>query len=107
MEPGLLMMVYLDLAWRRCREEGLIHSRDDLIAAIEAGAGHRIRPMLMTGLALFMGLVPIMLSAGTGADVMKRIAAPMLGGVVSALLMTLIVFPAIFAIWRGRRLPQA
>jgi Cu(I)/Ag(I) efflux system membrane protein CusA/SilA len=104
-ELGLLMMLYLDLAWRQDRNEGLIKSRLDLTAAITVGASHRIRPMLMTGLALFMGLVPIMYSTGSGADVMKRIAAPMLGGVGSALILVLIVFPAIFSFWRGRGLP--
>lgn len=101
-ELGLLMMLYLDLAWQRDRGKGLIQSRTDLTAAIIAGASQRIRPMLMTGLALFMGLVPIMYSTGSGADVMKRIAAPMLGGVGSALILVLIVFPAIFSFWRGR-----
>ena len=90
---------------RRGRDEGLIKSRLDLTGAITVGASHRIRPMLMTGLALIMGLVPIMYSSGAGADVMKRIAAPMLGGVGSALILVLIVFPAIFSFWRGRRLP--
>jgi Cu(I)/Ag(I) efflux system membrane protein CusA/SilA len=104
-ELGLLMMLYLDLAWREYRDEGRIHSRTDLTAAIAVGARQRIRPMLMTGLALFMGLVPIMYSTGSGADVMKRIAAPMLGGVGSALILVLIVFPAIFSFWRGRGLP--
>ena len=103
-ELGLLMMLYLDLAWRREREDGRINSREDLTAAIAAGAGRRIRPMLMTGLALIMGLVPLMYSTGAGADVMKRIAAPMLGGVGSALILVLIVFPAIFSFWRGRDL---
>ncbi len=105
-ELGLLMMVYLDLSWLRYRNEGLIHSHTDLIAAIEVGATHRIRPMLMTGLALFMGLIPIMLSHGSGAEMMKRIAAPMLGGVASALVMVLIVFPVIFSFWRGRGLSR-
>jgi Cu(I)/Ag(I) efflux system membrane protein CusA/SilA len=105
-ELGLLMMVYLDLAWLRYRREELIRTRTDLLAAIEVGASHRIRPMLMTGLALLLGLVPIMLSHGSGADVMKRIAAPMLGGVASALVMVLIVFPAIYSFWRGRGLPK-
>jgi Cu(I)/Ag(I) efflux system membrane protein CusA/SilA len=104
-ELGLLMMVYLDLALRRYREAGLIHSRLDLTAAITVGASHLIRPLLMTGLALFMGLVPIMYSTGSGADMMKRIAAPLLGGIGSALVMVLIVFPAIFSFWRGRGLP--
>jgi len=105
-ELGLLMMLYLDLAWRQYCDEGLIHSRLNLSAAITVGASHRIRPMLMTGLALFMGLVPIMYSSGSGADVMKRIAAPMLGGVGTALLLVLLVFPAIFSFWRGRGLPK-
>jgi len=103
-ELGLLMMLYLDLAWRQRSDDGLITSRGDLTTAITAGASQRIRPMLMTGLALFMGLVPIMYSTGSGADVMKRIAAPMLGGVGSALILVLIVFPAIFSFWRGRGL---
>jgi Cu(I)/Ag(I) efflux system membrane protein CusA/SilA len=106
-ELGLLMMVYLDLAWRRRRDAGGIASRGELAAAIAEGAGRRLRPLLMTALTLVLALTPIMLSDGTGADVMKRIAAPMLGGVVSALVMVLIVFPAIFALWRGRRLPRS
>lgn len=104
-ELGLLMMLYLDIAWRRHAEDGSLETRQDLMQAITEGASQRIRPMLMTGLALFTGLVPIMYSTGSGADVMKRIAAPMLGGVGSALLLVLIVFPAIFAFWRGRGLP--
>ncbi len=103
-ELGLLMMLYLDLSWHQHRIDGLINSRPQLAAAIVEGASHRIRPMLMTGLALFMGLVPIMYSDGSGADVMKRIAAPMLGGVGSGLLPVLIVFPAVFSFWRGRGL---
>ena len=106
-ELGLLMMLYLDIAWRGRREEGCMNSRADLTEAIVDGAARRLRPKLMTGLALFMGLVPIMLSHGTGADVMKRIAAPMLGGVGSALVLVLLVFPALFAIWRGRGLRGA
>jgi Cu(I)/Ag(I) efflux system membrane protein CusA/SilA len=105
-ELGLLMMLYLDLAWRRHTQRGSLQSLQDLTNAIGEGASQRIRPMLMTGLALFMGLVPIMYSTGSGADVMKRIAAPMLGGVGSALLLVLIVFPAIFSIWRGHRLSR-
>jgi copper/silver efflux system protein len=105
-ELGLLMMLYLDLSWREFREQDRLHTRTDLAAAIAAGAGRRIRPMLMTGLTLVLALLPVMFSSGSGADVMKRIAAPMLGGVGSALLLVLIVFPAIFALWRGRSLPE-
>jgi Cu(I)/Ag(I) efflux system membrane protein CusA/SilA len=105
-ELGLLMMLYLDLAWRRSKNEGLLSTKDNLSDTIVEGASQRIRPMLMTGLALFMGLLPIMYSTGSGADVMKRIAAPMLGGVGTGLLLVLIVFPAIFSFWRGQNLQK-
>ncbi|MCW8195708.1 efflux RND transporter permease subunit [Proteobacteria bacterium 005FR1] len=104
-ELSLLMMLYLDLAWRRRREENSIDTKTDLSEAITEGASQRIRPMLMTALTLFIGLLPIMFSTGSGADVMKRIAAPMLGGAATALLLVLVVFPAIFSFWRGRGLP--
>jgi len=74
--------------------------------AIVDGAAKRIRPKLMTVLTTMIGLLPLMLSHGTGADVMKRIAAPMVGGLVTSFLLELTVYPAIFAIWRGRRLPR-
>jgi copper/silver efflux system protein len=105
-ELGLLMMLYLDIAWRHHKAEDGLNDRTDLNEAIYEGAAKRLRPKLMTGAALFMGLLPIMYSHGSGADVMKRIAAPMLGGVGSALILALIVFPAIFALWRGRDLPS-
>ena len=101
-ELGLLMMLYLDIAWQKARAEGRLDDSVRLWQAITEGAKQRIRPMLMTGLALLMGLLPIMFSDGSGSDVMKRIAAPMLGGIGTALVMVLIVFPAIFAIWRDR-----
>lgn len=101
-EMGVLMMLYLGMALRRRQEEGRLRTRQDLIEVITEGAGRRIRPMLMTGMALLLGLVPILWSDGTGADVMKRIAAPMIGGIASALITVLVVFPAIFAIWKGR-----
>ncbi len=104
-ELGLLMMVYLDLAWRERLAAKRLNTRSDLKEVIQHGAGQRIRPMLMTGSALFMGLLPILFASGSGADVMQRIAAPMVGGVVSALMMVLLVFPGLFAIWRGRQLP--
>jgi Cu(I)/Ag(I) efflux system membrane protein CusA/SilA len=94
-ELGLLMMLYLDLAWREQHRAGAIRSRTD-----------RIRPILMTELTLLLSLTPILFSTGSGADVMKRIAAPMVGGALSALVLVLIVFPALFAFWRGRDLPD-
>lgn len=104
-ELGLLMMLYLDLAWRKQVAVDSLKTREDLTDAITEGASQRIRPMLMTGLTLFLGLLPIMYSTGSGADVMKRIAAPMLGGAGSALILVLFVFPAIFSFWRGSSLP--
>ena len=77
----------------------------DLTEAIVEGAALRLRPKLMTGLVLFMGLAPIMFGSGSGADVMQRIAAPMLGGVGSALVLVLMVYPAVFSLWRERELP--
>jgi len=99
-ELGLLMMLYLDIAFR----ESAVSTVGDLRSAIVDGAARRIRPMTMTGLSTCIGLAPIMLATGAGADVMKRIAAPMIGGVVSALLTALIIFPAIYSIWRGHSL---
>jgi len=105
-ELGLLMMVYLDIAWRDREAERRLNTRGDMTEVVQSGAGQRIRPMLMTGLSTFIGLVPILFASGTGADVMQRIAAPMVGGVISALLMVLVVYPAIFMLWRGRGLPK-
>ena len=101
-ELGLLMMLYLDISWRQALDENRLDNAALPWEAIADGAKQRIRPMLMTGLALLMGLLPIMFSDGSGSDVMKRIAAPMLGGIGTALLLVLIAFPAFFAIWRGR-----
>jgi len=102
-ELGLLMTVYLDLAWRRHDEAGGLSAAHDRRDAIVEGASERIRPVLMTGLSLLLGLLPIMLSTGTGADVMQRIAAPMIGGVLTAMIAVLLVFPAIFSIRQDRR----
>lgn len=101
-ELGLLMMLYLDLTWRAHLADDGSKTSSNLIATITEGASQRIRPMLMTSLTLLIGLTPIMFSTGSGADVMKRIAAPMLGGVGTSLLLVLIVFPAVFSLWRER-----
>jgi Cu(I)/Ag(I) efflux system membrane protein CusA/SilA len=102
-ETGVVMLLYLKLAWRRRREQGLLGSFDDLREAIVEGAAQRIRPKLMTVLTTMLGLLPVMASTGTGADVMKRIAAPMVGGVVTSFLLELTVYPATFALWKGRQ----
>jgi Cu(I)/Ag(I) efflux system membrane protein CusA/SilA len=104
-ETGVVMLIYLDTAFRELRTEreaeGQPFTRDDLYAAIMKGAVERVRPKMMTVAAIMAGLLPIMWSHGTGAEVMQRIAVPMIGGMVSSTFLTLIVIPAIYAIVKG------
>ena len=106
-ETGVVMLLYLTISHDRAREEGRLRSFADLREAIVDGAARRIRPKLMTVMTTMIGLVPVLWSTGTGADVMKRIAAPMVGGLVTSFLLELTVYPAIFAMWKGRGLPAA
>jgi Cu(I)/Ag(I) efflux system membrane protein CusA/SilA len=106
-ETGIFMLLYLDLAHEERKRRGLLRSREDLKEAIIEGAVKRLRPKVMTVGVMFMGLLPIMWSHGTGADVMKRIAAPMIGGIFTSFLMELCVYPAIYSIWRGREIRPA
>jgi Cu(I)/Ag(I) efflux system membrane protein CusA/SilA len=106
-ETGVVMLLYLTLAHKQWSDEGRLETRDDLREAIVEGAAHRIRPKLMTVLTMMIGLIPVLWSSGTGADVMKRIAAPMVGGLVTSFLLELLVYPAVFSIWKGRHLPLA
>jgi len=99
-ETGVVMLIYLDEAYERLRSEGRLESRTDVADAVVEGALERLRPVVMTVTTVIVGLTPILWSQGTGADVMKRIAAPMVGGMVSATLLTLVVIPAIYLIWR-------
>jgi Cu(I)/Ag(I) efflux system membrane protein CusA/SilA len=99
-ETSAVMLTYLDDACRRSREAGGLGNLDGLLETVYQGAVERIRPMAMAGLANVLGLLPVMWASGTGADVMKRLAAPMVGGVLSAMLLTLFVIPAIYAVWR-------
>ena len=103
-ETGVVMLLYLTLAHGRWKEEGKLRSFEDLKEAIVDGAAKRVRPKLMTVLTTMLGLMPVLWSTGTGADVMKRIAAPMVGGLVTSFLLELTVYPALFAIWKRRRL---
>jgi copper/silver efflux system protein len=103
-EMGVLMMLYLDLSYRQQQTAGRMQNRTDLYESIIAGASQRIRPMLMTSLASFFGLLPILWGTGAGADVMKRIAAPMVGGIASSLFIVLLVFPAVYSYWKGWKL---
>ncbi|HSW62126.1 MAG TPA: CusA/CzcA family heavy metal efflux RND transporter [Dissulfurispiraceae bacterium] len=103
-ETGVIMLLYLDLAYEKWKKEGRLISRDDLKEAIMYGAVKRIRPKIMTACVILAGLVPILFSHGTGADVMKRIAAPMVGGVVTSTILELLIYPAIYMIWKEREL---
>ena len=105
-ETGTLMLLYLNLAYRDRAAQGRLRTRGDLAEAIVEGAAHRIRPKHMTVLAILFGLLPILWGHGAGSDVMQRIAAPMVGGVVSSFLLELLVYPAVFAWWKGRSLPE-
>ncbi len=106
-ETGVVMLLYLDLAHKRWAEQGRMLTRGDLVQAIHYGAVKRIRPKVMTVLTIIIGLLPIMWSTGAGADVMKRIAAPMVGGSVTSLVLELLVYPVIFYIWRSRGLDSS
>ena len=100
-ETGVVMLLYLDLAYEEWKKKGMLKTIDDLKDAIYHGAVKRLRPKAMTVSAIIAGLLPIMWSHGTGADVMKRIAAPMVGGVVTSFILELLVYPAIYFIWKS------
>jgi Cu(I)/Ag(I) efflux system membrane protein CusA/SilA len=102
-ETGVVMLIYLDEAYERRRAAGTL-SRSDVADAVREGAVDRLRPKLMTVLTIILGLTPILWSSGTGADVMKRIAAPMVGGMATSTLLTLVVLPAIYLLWRRRQI---
>jgi Cu(I)/Ag(I) efflux system membrane protein CusA/SilA len=99
-ETGVFMLLYLDLAYEQAKREGRLRSLADLQEAIRYGAVKRLRPKFMTTATMFLGLIPIMWSMGTGADVMKRIAAPMIGGIFTSFLLELLVYPPIYQIWK-------
>jgi Cu(I)/Ag(I) efflux system membrane protein CusA/SilA len=99
-ETGVFMLLYLDLACEQARKEGRLGSLADLQAAIRYGAVQRLRPKFMTVATTFIGLVPILWSIGFGSDVMKRIAAPMIGGILTSFLLELVVYPPVYQIWK-------
>ncbi|HHG8517282.1 TPA: efflux RND transporter permease subunit [Legionella pneumophila] len=99
-ETSAVMLAYLDSDYNEQKEKGLLKTLPDLIQLVQLCAVSRIRPMAMAGLANIIGLLPVMWATGIGADVMKRLAAPMVGGVFSALLLTLIVIPVVYVMWR-------
>jgi Cu(I)/Ag(I) efflux system membrane protein CusA/SilA len=106
-ETGVFMLLYLDLAYDQARRAGQLGTLAELRQAIVNGAVKRIRPKFMTVATTFLGLVPILWATGTGSDVMKRIAAPMVGGIFTSFILELVVYPCIYEIWRSRQLPRA
>jgi Cu(I)/Ag(I) efflux system membrane protein CusA/SilA len=110
-EIGVIMLVYLNLSYREMlkdhQEKGLSTNRDDVFKAVLEGAALRIRPIMMTAAAIIAGLLPILYGTGTGSKVMSRIAAPMVGGMVSSVILTLLILPALFFLWRASGLKKA
>ncbi len=108
-ETGVVMLLYLDQAWEKYRAAGYVRSMDDLLAAVKEGSVQRIRPKIMTVCAILFGLLPIMWSPATqaGADVMKRIAAPMIGGIITSAILELLIYPVIFVLWKVRTVNSA
>ena len=104
-ETGVVMLLYLDIAYADYQKRGLIKDRGGLLDAIYHGAVRRVRPKVMTVAAIIAGLLPIMWSHGAGADVMKRIATPMVGGVVTSAIVVLVIYPIIYYLWKSRGLP--
>jgi copper/silver efflux system protein len=105
-ETGVVMLIYLDEAFHRRSLEGRLATPADVVAAVREGALERLRPVVMTVTAIIAGLAPILWSTGTGADVMKRIASPMVGGMLTATILTLIVIPSIYLLWRRGQLAR-
>ena len=103
-ETGVIMLLYLDQAFSARRNYGAMSTLRDVDAAVEEGAVERVRPKMMTVTAIMAGLLPILWSEGAGADVMKRIAAPMVGGMITSTVLTLLVIPAIYSLWKERLL---
>ena len=105
-ETGVVMLLYLDLAYERWKAKGKMTTWADLAEAVDHGAVQRIRPKAMTVTTTFIALLPILWATGTGADVMRRIAAPMVGGILTSFIGELLVYPSIYFVWRALKLKK-
>jgi Cu(I)/Ag(I) efflux system membrane protein CusA/SilA len=105
-QTGVVMVVYCDSAYHRRKREGLIRDLDDIVEATLEGSVQRVRPKLMTVATMMIGLVPLLWSQGSGADVMKRVAAPMVGGLFTSAFLTLEIIPVVYAYWRYAQLKR-
>jgi Cu(I)/Ag(I) efflux system membrane protein CusA/SilA len=107
MQTGVVMVVYIDEAFHRRAREGSLRDRDNVIAVHAEGTVQRLRPKVMTITTMAAGLLPLVWAQGAGAEIMKRVAAPMLGGLVTSAFLTLEVLPVLYTIWRSRQLQEA
>jgi Cu(I)/Ag(I) efflux system membrane protein CusA/SilA len=105
-ETGVFMLLYLDLAYEKAKREAGAMTRQRLQEAIVEGAAKRLRPKFMTFATMSIGLIPILWSTGTGSEIMKRIAAPMVGGIVTSFILELLVYPAVYMVWKEAGLPK-
>ena len=105
-ETGVFMLLYLDLAYEKAKREHARLTRVQLYEAIVEGAAKRLRPKFMTFATMSIGLVPILWSTGTGSEIMKRMAAPMVGGIVTSFILELLVYPAVYAVWKEKSLEK-
>jgi Cu(I)/Ag(I) efflux system membrane protein CusA/SilA len=103
-ETGTFMLLFLDLSYNDAKKKGMLRNEADLREAILYGAVRRVRPKIMTVASAFLGLIPILWSDGTGSDLMKRIAAPMVGGLITSFVMELLIYPVLYEMWRLREL---
>lgn len=106
-ETGVVMLLYLKMSYEKRRLAGRMNTYNDLHNAIMEGAVQRIRPKMMTACAILFGLLPIMWGTGSGSEIMKRIAAPMVGGILTSVILELLVYPVIFSLWKGREIPSS
>lgn len=106
-ETGIFMLLFLDLSTDARRRAGRLRTLTDLHEAVVEGAVRRVRPKLMTVLAAMLGLMPLLWSTGTGADTMKRVAAPMVGGLTTSFALELLVYPVLYTLWKRRSLPAS
>jgi Cu(I)/Ag(I) efflux system membrane protein CusA/SilA len=106
-ETGVFMLFYLDLAFQQAMQEGRLKNWSDLRGIVMYGAARRLRPKFMTFATTCLGLLPVMWSMGAGSELMKRIAAPMIGGIFTSFMLELLVYPSIYEIWRRRGVPES
>jgi len=105
-ETGVFMLLFLDISYEEAKARNQLNNSEELVEAVVHGAVKRVRPKAMTVLSGLIGLLPILWSLGSGADLMKRIAAPMVGGLTTSFILELLIYPAIYYLWKAKALPR-